>query len=391
MKIMFIRNRNVLNTKWLVQYINALQETRPDYEISVVCDTYKKLGNELTFNPKIKLINLDGKTINPVINLYHRIRCKITPGWFRYKKIIEQEKPDLIICYFPTDLFNITMCQHHNIPIIMMLHSVPDVILGKYKNNPIDSNFENLHKEFQPLRWIHHKAFKQVTVWQVLLSSFKPLLDKEFAPKKIVSIPNMVQQLSPTDYADLSVEKKKIIYVARIERDVKRQHRLVEAFGKIAQDFPDWSVEFWGLHKYQKYGEEIMAIAKHYHIQDRVHIKGYTTDILSVYKSADIHAFPSKYEGFGLGIADGQAAGLPTIGFADAPAVNELIIDGHNGFLAADLDDFAAKLKELMLNQDLRIKFGRNAIEDVKTFAPDNVIAMWTKLIDETIQENKHA
>lgn len=43
MKVMFIRNRNVLNTKWLVQYINALQETRPDYEISVVCDTYKKL------------------------------------------------------------------------------------------------------------------------------------------------------------------------------------------------------------------------------------------------------------------------------------------------------------------------------------------------------------
>lgn len=391
MKIMFIRNRNVLNTKWLVQYINALQEKRPDYDISVVCDTYKKVGNELSFNPKIKLINLDGQTDNSLTNLYHRVRCKTTPGWFRHKKLIEKEKPDVIICYFPTDLFNVTMFQHHNIPIIMMLHNVPDVILGKYKNNPIDSNFENLHKEFQPLRWLHHKSFKQVSVWQVLLSSFKPLIDKEFNPQKVVAIPNMVQQLSPQDYADLTVEKKRIIYVARIERDVKRQHRLVEAFGKIAQDFPGWTIEFWGIHKYPQYGEEIMAIARHYNVQDRVFIKGYTTDILSVYKSADINAFPSKYEGFGLGIADGQAAGLPTIGFADAPAVNELIINNRNGFLVSGIDDFATKLAELMRNRDLRIKFGHNAIEDVKTFAPDNVIAKWTSLIDETVKENRYA
>ncbi len=391
MKLMFIRNRNVLNTKWLVQYINALQEKRPDYDISVVCDTYKKVGNELSFNPKIKLINLDGQTNNSLTNLYHRIRCKTTPGWFRHKKLIEKEKPDVIICYFPTDLFNITMFQKHKIPIIMMLHSVPDIILGKYKNSPVSDDFGYKNKEFSPLRWLHHKSFKQISVWQVLLSSFKSMIDKEFNPQKVVAIPNMVQQLSPQDYADLTVEKKKIIYIGRIEPNIKRQHILVEAFGKIAQDFPGWTIEFWGLQKYPQYEEKLLKIAAQYHIKDRVFIRGYTTDILSVYKNADIQAFPSKCEGFGLGIADGQAAGLPTIGFADAPAVNELIINNRNGFLVSDIDDFATKLTELMRNQDLRIKFGHNAIEDVKTFAPDNVIAKWTSLIDETVKENRYA
>ncbi|MBP5399087.1 MAG: glycosyltransferase [Alphaproteobacteria bacterium] len=383
MKLMFIRSRNVLNTKWLVQYINALQETRPDYDISVVCDTYKKVGNELTFNPKVKLINLSGKTKNLLVNLYHRIRCKIIPSCFRYKKLIKKEKPDVIICYFPKDLFSVTTFQKHNIPIIMMLHNVPDVILGKYKNNPIDEKFDDLHKEIKPLLWFHHKAFKQVSIWQVLLSSFAPLLDKEFAPKKIVAIPNMVQQLSPKDYADLNVEKKKIIYVARIEPNVKRQHLLVEAFGKIAKDFPDWIIEFWGLQKYPQYEKEIMNIARNYHIENQVFIRGYTTDILSVYKSADFQAFPSKYEGFGLGVADGQAAGLPTIGFAQAPAVNELIIHGQNGFLANNMEEFSSYMAELMRNKELRIKFGKNAIEDVKAYAPQNVIAMWTQLFDE--------
>ena len=384
MKLMFIRSRNVLNTKWLVQYINALQETRPDYDITVVCDTYKKVGNELTFNPKVKLINLSGKTDNPLTNLYHRIRCKITPACFRYKKLIKKEKPDVITCYFPKDLFNVTMFQKHNIPIIMMLHSVPDVILGKYKNNPIDANFENLHKEFQPLRWLHHKTFKQISVFQTLLTSFIPLIDKEFNPKKTIAIPNMVQQLSPKDYVDLNVEKKRIIYVARIEPDVKRQHLLVEAFGKISKDFPDWVVEFWGLQKFPQYEAEIMNLARNYGIQNQILIKGYTTDILSVYKTADFQAFPSKYEGFGLGIADGQAAGLPTIGFSYAPAVNELIVHNHNGFLADNMEEFSSYMAELMRNKELRIKFGKNAIEDVKRFSPDTVVKAWTKLFDET-------
>ena len=391
MRIMFIRNRNVLNTKWLVQYINALQESRPEYDITVVCDTYKKVGNESTFNPKVKLINLSGKTDNSLINLYHRIRCKITPACFRHKKLIKQEKPDIIICYFPKDLFNVTMFQKHNIPIIMMIHGTPQMIVGKYQYAPLDENHKNIRKEILPLRMFHHKCFSQITVWQTLLSSFIPMITKEFEPKKAIAIPNMVQQVSEQDYADLTVEKKKIIYVARVERDVKRQHRLVEAFGKIANDFPGWTVEFWGLHKYPKYGEEIMSIAKHYNVQDSVFIKGYTTDILSVYKNADIHAFPSKYEGFSLAIADGQATGLPTIGFIHSPSVNEMIINNHNGFLADGIDEFAEKLAELMRNKELRIKFGHNAIEDTKAYAPDNVIAMWNKLIDETIKENKHA
>ncbi len=389
MKLMFIRNRNVLNTKWLVQYINALQESRPDYDITVVCDTYNKVGNELSFNSKVKLINLSGKNNNPLINLHHRIRCKITPACFRYKKLIKQQKPDVIICYFPKDLFNVTMFQHHNIPIVMMLHNVPDFALSKYKNAPLDKNFANIRKEIQPLRWLHHKCFNQISVFQTLLNTFTPLIDKEFNPKKIVAIPNMVQQLSPQDYADLSIEKKKIIYVGRIEPDVKRQHLLVEAFGKIAKDFPDWVIEFWGLQKYPEYEKEIMNIARRYNVENQIRIKGYTTDILSVYKDADFQAFPSKYEGFGLGIADGQAAGLPTIGFSYAPAVNELIIHGRNGFLANNLKEFSQYMAELMRNKDLRMEFGKNAIEDVKRFSPDNVVKSWNKLFDD-IASKKH-
>ena len=388
---MFIRNRNVLNTKWLVEYINVLQDMRPDYDITVVCDTYKKVGSGCEFNPKVKLINLSGKEENPLVNIYHEIRCKTTPAWFRHKKLIEREKPDVIICYFPTDLFNVTMFQKHDIPIIMMLHGTPNTIFGKYRDVKLGDMYSHIRKEIYPLRKLHQRGFSQVTVYQTLLQSFIPLVPPEFNPRKTVSIPNMVKQLNPEDYADLSIEKKKIIYIARIERDVKRQHLLVEAFAKIAKDFPDWIVEFWGLHKYPEYEQQLMETAKNNQIQDRIFIRGYSNEILKVYQSADIHAFPSRYEGFGLAIVDGQAAGLPSVGFADAPAVNELIVSGHNGFLAQDVDDFADKLAILMRDKELRMKFGKNAIEDVKKYSPQNVAALWANLIDETVKENKNA
>ena len=386
MKLMFIRNRNLLNTKWIVQYINALRKSRPDYEITVVSDTYKKLGNELTFDDGIRLINLSGKTSNPLVNVYHRIRCKLIPGWFRHKKLIQKEKPDVIICYFPTDLFNVTMCQKHNIPIIMMLHNHPAVLLAKYTNLPATELSASIHKEFWPLRQLHRGCFEQISVYQTLLASFNDQIPADLPARKTFNIPNMVQQHRPEEFADLTVEKKKIVYVARVERDVKRQHFLVEAFSRIAKDFPAWTVEFWGLHKYPDYDDAIMAIAKHHHIEDRVFIRGYTTNITEVYQNADIHAFPSKYEGFGLGLADGQALGLPSVGFSDAPAVNELIKDGHNGFLADNIEDFACKMAELMRNQDLRIKFGKNAVEDVRQYSPEAVIARWNRLIDETVK-----
>lgn len=375
MKLMFIRNRNVLNTKWLVQFINALAQN-PEYEISVVCDTYKKVGSGLEFDSKVKLINLSGKTDCWLKNIYHRIRCKIFPPFFRYKNIINKEKPDIIICYFPVDLFNVTTFQNHDIPIILMMHGYPPALLNKYKKGWYN-------------RLMRFPAFSKVSVFQVLLNSYIQTIDPDFAPKKIVSIANMVGQLQPSQYADLNIEKKKIVYIARIEKNVKRPHLLVEAFGKIAQDFPDWSVDIWGLRKYPQYEAEILDIAKKYHIENRVSICGYSNNVLEIYQRADIHAFPSAHEGFALTIADGQAAGLPTLGFASSPSVNELIIDGHNGLLAADLDDFAQKLALLMKNKNLRIEYGRNAIEDTKKYAPENIIAQWKQLFKETAKERK--
>ncbi len=374
MKIMLARDRNVLNTNWLVYFANLLAER--GHEVLIGCDTYSKLGTlapTYTLHPNVRVCNLSGKDDNKILDFYHRFRAKLIPPYFRFNELIKKEAPDVIITYFPTDLFNVTRFQNHNIPIIQMMHGRPSLILNKYKNkHPF-------------IKKIYQKSFQAINTYHVLLPSFKQDIDEWFEPQNIEVIANPVEQIEDKDIVDLNKENKKIIYIARIERTIKQPHVLVEAFNKIAKEFPDWTVEIYGLRKYPEYDKEITDYIENNNLNNQVFLKGYSNDLPTTYKSADIHAFPSNGEGFSLAIADAMAYGLPHVGFKHAPSVNEVIIDGVNGFLADDVDDFALKLKTLMKDKDLRLKMGANARENMKNYAPNVIIDKWEKLINEVI------
>lgn len=375
MKVMVVKDRNVLNTKFLAQFVNSLH--RIGFDVTVVCDSYKKQGSGVTLDDGVQFINLNAKTNNPFFNLYRFLRGKLFRPTARFKKVIAAEKPDVIICYFMVDLVNVLYKQDHDIPVIMMMHGYPPVMLG------------NLMKKKPYMRAVYRDVMDRAAVFHVLMKSYEKTISGFCTPKRVVTIPNEVVQIPENERADLSVEKKKIIYVARVEKTGKRHHLLVEAFGRLLKEFPDWQLEFWGMRKYPAYERELMELAAKYGAQDNVFIKGYHPKIQEVYRQADIHAFPSAHEGFSLALADGMACGLPSLGFADAPSVNELIVDGHNGFLAKDPDDFTQKLRRLMSEKELRIAFGRNAARDMAEYAPEKVIELWRRLIVETVGEDK--
>ncbi len=375
MKIMLVRDRNILNNNWMSYLANLFYER--GHDVVIACDTYKKLGVSAPgyeLNPKVRIANVNGKTSSAWVNLLHKLRSPF-PSWFLFDKLIKKEQPDVMICYFPKDLYNVTRFQHHNIPIVQMIHNYPPVILDKV-----------LKKNKLARKWCK-KSFEQVNTYQVLMDSFKSHIDPFFEAKNIVRIANPVKQYAEGEMVDLSKEKKKIIYVARIEKNIKRPHLLVEAFAKIAKDFPDWKVEIWGMSKYPAYEREIKSLIEQNNLGHQVALMGYSTDVEGLYRSADIHAFPSSCEGFSLAIADAMSIGLPHIGFKDAHSVNEIIVDGHNGFLAEDVDDFAKKLQILMEDKDLRIKFGANAHKDMAAYAPEILMDEWENLLKQIVKK----
>lgn len=194
------------------------------------------------------------------------------------------------------------------------------------------------------------------------------------------SIPQYKEQ------ANLQTQKNQytVVFVGRLTKNHKRPHLLIEAFGKLAAKYPDWSLELWGDVDQRAYYKELQLMIKMKNLQDRVFLKGTSNEIPKVLQHCDIFAFPSAYEGFPLALGEAMSMGLPAVGYKRCSAVNELIQDGVNGYLCEEgPEDLAAKLDRLMGDRTLRVRMGQAARESMKQYAPEAIWDAWEKLLEE--------
>lgn len=276
----------------------------------------------------------------------------------RIGNITADLRPDIIIAAGPADMTDITYGRCYDIPLILMLHTIPSAAFesGRFK------------------RRLYLEMLEKVSCVQVLMPSFVPVLRKYYQGRTAV-IGNAVDPAAfGRDYAACN---KKMIYLSRFNRD-KRQHVLIEAFAKSAP--AGWILELWGDLCSGDYAEECLKLIRECNAEGRILVKGVTADTADKLRGADVCVFPSRYEGFALGLAEGMAAGLPCLGFADCSAVNEIISDGENGLLASDENDFAEKLKLLAQDSDLRGRLGRAAVKTVTAYSPEKIFAQWDEL-----------
>jgi len=257
--------------------------------------------------------------------------------------------------------------QALGVPVIQMLHESPESFF----------DLVNSRRKIEQINTCPHL--------QVLQHSFIPEIQRVYH-RTIHVIPNTVPQVKETDLADLTMEKpqKTITMISRLHLD-KQQHMLIQAFGLLAKDYSEWKVEIYGPLSERGYPRKLKETISSLGLTGQVELMGATSRPLEVLRNADIFAFPSNYsEGWGLALTEAMAVGLPCVGLKRTPSVNELIVDGVNGFLTDNTpEDFAAKLKVLMDDQKLRATMGRAGHEMMKQYAPDKVWDQWEKLLFE--------
>lgn len=285
------------------------------------------------------------------------------------KDILENIEPDVIICSQPAASKVMLSDIQTSIPVITMSHGDPE-------------------------DYFHHYPVKELpslglsAACQVLMPSFVKGITKRFPKEKVVVIGNVVPQHEKA--VDLSKKKTiyKIISIGRLVRNHKRPHLLLQAFAKLAKDFPQWNVELWGAEDRAKYTKELKKIISDNNLENRVFLKGTTNNVTAVLQQGDIFVFPSAYEGFGLTLAEAMSVGLPAIGYKNCVAVNEIIKDGKNGFLAEDgVEALTEKMQQLMSDQELRQRMGKAAHESMKQYAAENIWGKWEELIEEVVKK----
>ena len=104
---------------------------------------------------------------------------------------------------------------------------------------------------------------------------------------------------------------------------------------------------------------------------------------LPYYQQASIFLVTSACEGFPMTILESQQCGCVPIAYNSFAAATDLIMDGSNGILVENNNRhlFVEKLRNLMLNDQLRQEMSMQCIESSHRFTVENVATLWNNLL----------
>lgn len=175
---------------------------------------------------------------------------------------------------------------------------------------------------------------------------------------------------------------KKILFVGRLSYADKRPDRVLQIWEKVCQYLPDWEVEIYGKGSEEKFLRRIIQQKQ----LPRITLKGYIADATAVYASGAILMMTSTYEGWGLVLSEAQASGVVPIAFDSSAGIRELIgKDSTYGCLVApfDLDAYAAQLRRLCQDVELRSRLSQAAQTHCLDYSPERIRSRWEEIFSQ--------
>lgn len=169
--------------------------------------------------------------------------------------------------------------------------------------------------------------------------------------------------------AGLKLDQPYILYVSRIEHPGKNHVGLLEAFHKSLPDLdPDLQLVFVGArwNGADKVDEKIQELG----LGDRVIFPGFVSNDLlpDLYRSAELLAFPSLYEGFGIPALEAMASGIPAI-VADNSSLPEVVGSAGLCFDPKSIDAMSEVLTKLSRDEWMKDVLGIEGILQASKFS----------------------
>lgn len=163
------------------------------------------------------------------------------------------------------------------------------------------------------------------------------------------------------------ISSKTILNVATVAFR-KGPHLLVDAFARIASDFPEWKLDLVGYLAEQECVDQIHKIIRDNQLEGRVLLHGPNPDPTKFFEVAEIYVQPSLLEGLGLSLQEAMFHGRACIGTATG-GIPELIADPSLGVLfpSGDVTALSQCLARLMSDPAERRHLGSNARASILT------------------------
>ena len=353
----------------LSQKINWLARNT-DYQIYMVLTEKADKPFWFPIEPNVKYVNFD-INFEEIHSLpIHKKVMQYLKKQRQYKrelaKYLTEIKPDITITTLRRDINFICDINDGSIKI-------GEIHFSKKNYREFKKNFlpECVNKSITNLwRRQLYKQIKRLKQFVVLTNEDAKEWRKEFSNITVINNPinKYPSQTSPCD-------SKKVIAVGRYTWQ-KGFDMLIEAWKQVDERHPDWELHIYGpgdSGSYQK-------LAGH-----GVFCHTVVNDIYPKYLESSIYAFPSRYEGFGLVLAEAMSCGLPAVSFSCPCGPKDIIT--NDGILIAPnaIDNFADGLCQLIKDEKMRKEMGENAHENMKRYSEEVIMQKWVALFKQVL------
>jgi glycosyltransferase involved in cell wall biosynthesis len=194
-------------------------------------------------------------------------------------------------------------------------------------------------------------------------------------PNTIV-IPNSLTYF-PDDCS--TCDNKQVIAVGRYTWQ-KGFDLLIQAWKFVNTKHPDWTLEIYGSGERGEYERQAASLG----LSSVVHCNPALSNIYEKYRESSIFVLSSRYEGFGLVLAEAMSTGVPAVSFVCPCGPSDIITNGEDGLLVPSNDSGAlsAGICKLIENESLRKHFGQQARANVRRYSQSSVMHQWIELFE---------
>lgn len=281
---------------------------------------------------------------------------------WKLRKIIREKQVDLIVAcgvmFYPLAYL---ACIGTKTKCIYAEHTNPEV--------GCDFKFQRTIRKFS----MHHS--EKIIV--ISKSAREWYLGKGVSPSKIELICNAI----PEEFfcsRKYDSNSKAIISVGRFSYQ-KNFEGLIDVALNFIKKYPQWT---WDIYGDGEEYDKLSAKIKDLDLTEQVHLMGHRNDIICLYQKYAFVVMTSRYEGFPMTLIEAAANRLPMISYDVMTGPNEIIRDGHNGYLIEfeNKQKMASTIESLICDESKRVILSENSFETSLSYKVDNIKKQWLDL-----------
>lgn len=301
------------------------------------------------------------------------LRSLDVTGLRQLKRILDIEKPDIVNVHI--GLLETLLLKAWGYPVVFTFHGYGSLYSDRFTQNPLKRLFKNVVKHL-----CRKTAYGVDRLLIVSKAEQARLLREGFLPTAAtgqvmhngVSTAEIQQAVAETDTQTLKrqlnlPEKSRIItFINRLDTNKNPCHFLALAKQLANQAaFQDCHFLIAGDGPLASQVQE--AVSR----QENLHYQGYRDDVPALLAITDVLVYPTRAEGFGLGLVEAMAAGVPCVAYTSEGATEILDTDATRFGLVpvGRLDLLTEKLETVLaFSSTERAAYGNALAERAKQF-----------------------